>query len=121
MNEVNNTQPLVKAVTRTSSSVSTGSENKVSSDSWVSPQQAVEKPAVTEAVVHQAVAEINAYIQNEQRDLRFSVDDASGDVVVRVVDRETGDLIRQIPNEIVIDLAAKARDNEPFQLLNMYG
>ncbi len=71
--------------------------------------------------VSKAVAELNAYVQNEQRDLLFSVDEGSGDMVVRVVDRRSGDLIRQIPNEVVLHLAAKARDNEPLQLISMQG
>ncbi len=74
-----------------------------------------------EATINQAVADLNAYAQNEQRDLMFSVDERSGDMVVRVLDRDSGDLIRQIPNEVVIDLAAKARDNEGLQLVNMHG
>ncbi|WP_439134330.1 flagellar protein FlaG [Pseudomaricurvus sp.] len=71
--------------------------------------------------VNQAVAELNSYIQNEQRDLMFHVDEDTGDTVVRVVDRSSGDLIRQIPNDVVLDLAAKARDNEPLQLISMQG
>lgn len=76
--------------------------------------------AVSETV-SQAVAELNRYVQNEQRDLLFSMDSGSGDMVVRVVDRESGELIRQIPNQIVLDLAARARENEPIQLIDMQG
>jgi len=74
-----------------------------------------------ESVVGQAVAELNSYVQSEKRDLFFSVEDTSGDTVVRVVDRESGELIRQIPNQVVLDLAAKVKQNEPLQLINMQG
>lgn len=76
---------------------------------------------VPESAVGQAVAELNSYVQSEKRDLFFSVEDTSGDMVVRVVDRESGELIRQIPNQVVLDLAAKVRQNEPLQLINMQG
>lgn len=69
----------------------------------------------------QAVAEMNQYIQNEQRDLQFSVDESSGHTIVRVVERNSGDLIRQIPNEVVIDLARHARSEESPPLISIYG
>ncbi len=79
------------------------------------------RQGVTDAGVSQAVAELNNYIQNGQRDLVFNVDEDTGSVVVKVVDRHSGELIRQIPNEVVLDLAAKARNKEPVQLISMHG
>jgi flagellar protein FlaG len=38
-------------------------------------------------------------------DLRFSVDDESGETVVRITDAKTGDLVRQIPSEEAIAIA----------------
>lgn len=38
-------------------------------------------------------------------DLQFSVDKDSGKTIVRVVDKGTGDLIRQIPSEDVLEIA----------------
>jgi flagellar protein FlaG len=40
------------------------------------------------------------------RELRFKVDENTGQTVVRVVDQETGRLIRQVPNQNVLDLNA---------------
>lgn len=83
--------------------------------------EAESEAKVPESAVGQAVAELNSYVQSEKRDLFFSVEDTSGDMIVRVVDRESGELIRQIPNQVVLDLAAKVRQNEPLQLINMQG
>jgi flagellar protein FlaG len=69
----------------------------------------------------QAVKELNQFVQNEQRDLKFQINEDTGEMVVRVVDRSSGELIRQIPNEVVIALAAQVRNNEPLQLLDMQG
>lgn len=52
-----------------------------------------------------AVSKLNEYIQNSRRDLHFSVDKGSGRVVVKVIDSETRQVIRQIPAEEVIALA----------------
>lgn len=46
-----------------------------------------------------AANDMNKYIQNMQRDLHFSVDEDSGETVIRVVDSETQRLVRMIPSE----------------------
>lgn len=52
-----------------------------------------------------AVSRLNEYIQHSRRDLHFSVDKDSGRVVVKVIDSETREVIRQIPSEEVVALA----------------
>jgi len=48
---------------------------------------------------------INRAIVIEQRLLSFSVDEASGRSVIKVVDQQTDQLIRQIPTEEVLRVA----------------
>ena len=55
--------------------------------------------------VEQAVARLNDYVQSLQRDIQFSIDPESNQPVVRVVDRGSQELIRQIPNETALRLA----------------
>jgi flagellar protein FlaG len=55
--------------------------------------------------VQAAVAQMNEYIQSTQRDLHFSYDPEAGETVIRVLDRVTQDVIRQIPDEIFLKLA----------------
>jgi len=45
------------------------------------------------------VSSLNESVQNIQRGIEFSVDEESGHSVIKVVDRETGDVIRQLPTE----------------------
>lgn len=68
-----------------------------------------------------AVTEINEYVQSVQRDLQFFVDEDSGVTVVRVRDKETGDLIRQIPEDIFLNLAQKLKEDNTLSLLSAYG
>ena len=42
---------------------------------------------------------LNAKMQQMHRGLRFSVDDSSGRIIVKVMDLDTEELIRQIPSE----------------------
>ncbi|MBL1456612.1 MULTISPECIES: flagellar protein FlaG [unclassified Methylophaga] len=51
------------------------------------------------AAIQDRVVELNSYMQNLNRSLKFSVDDQSGETVIRVIDSETDELIRQIPAE----------------------
>lgn len=71
--------------------------------------------------VKEAIAHINDYVQSVQRDLQFSVDEELGSTVVKVVDRQSGDLIRQIPNDVVLELAKSLKQNGDINLLQARG
>ena len=47
----------------------------------------------------EVVEQLNGRMQKMQRGLRFSVDEDSGRVVVKVIDAGTEEVIRQIPSE----------------------
>lgn len=58
--------------------------------------------SIDKATMQGAVDKMNSLVQNIQRDLSFSVDDESGLTVIKVIDSQSGQLIRQIPSEEVI-------------------
>ena len=66
----------------------------------------------------EAVARLNDYVQSVERDLRFSLDSESGQPVISVFDRETSELIRQIPPEITLSLARQLNGEEPLLLFS---
>lgn len=82
------------------------SGNNLPTDGKVLPQQ----PAENKPKLQEAVNQINAYVQTVQRDLSFSMDDDSGQTVIKVIDTDSGELIRQIPSEEVIALATYLND-----------
>ena len=51
----------------------------------------------------EVVAVLNDFVQQIQRDLNFTVDEDSGRTVVKVLDTETKEVIRQIPSQEVLD------------------
>lgn len=59
----------------------------------------------SEQSLEQALDVINRAMVIEQRSLNFSVDEISGRSIIKVVDRETDQLIRQIPTEEVLRVA----------------
>lgn len=54
-----------------------------------------------------AVSKLNDYVQNVQRTLSFSIDKDTGMTVVKVIDTHTNELVRQIPADNVLKLAAE--------------
>ena len=67
----------------------------------------------------EAVSQLNDYVQSVSRDLQFEVDNDLGQTVVKVVDQETQEVIRQIPDEVALRLAEKLQQDEPLTLFNI--
>lgn len=55
--------------------------------------------------LEKAVKDIQDFVQSSQRNLNFSIDDSTGTVVVKVIATDSGEVVRQIPNETVLKLA----------------
>lgn len=75
------------------------------------PQQAVQavEKKLEPAEVKQASEQINEVLRQFERNLQFTVDEDTGIDVVRVIDTETEEVIRQFPSEEVLAIA-KALD-----------
>lgn len=57
-----------------------------------------------------AVKKLNDYVAPALQTIQFSIDDATDRIVVKVVDTETQQVLRQIPNEEVLAIT-KSLDN----------
>lgn len=63
-------------------------------------------PAIVDSSnLEKAVDELNKHVLTVGRALRFSVDRESGHTIIKVMDRETEQIVRQIPPEEAIALA----------------
>lgn len=51
----------------------------------------------------EAVARLQDHVQTLHRELHFRVDEVTGQTVVRVVDVDTGELVRQMPSQQALD------------------
>jgi flagellar protein FlaG len=55
--------------------------------------------------VEQAVDRLKQFVATSDAEINFAVDNTSGVQIVKIVDRNTKDVIRQIPSEEAISLA----------------
>lgn len=69
-----------------------------------------EQAKVTKEKLDKVVSELKEFVQTMQRDLNFHVDDATGRVVIRVVETSTNKVVRQIPEEEILSLARRLEE-----------
>lgn len=62
---------------------------------------------VSERVVLEAIQKANKAISGGNRRFEFSIHEKTNEIVVKVFDSDTNELIREIPNEKVLDMVAK--------------
>jgi flagellar protein FlaG len=63
--------------------------------------QVASSATVEKEELEEAVNSLNEFAQSVKRQLEFSVDKDSGKTIVKVIDSETGETIRDIPSEEV--------------------
>jgi len=61
-------------------------------------------PELSHEKVEEAVASLNAFVQLMDRNVSFEIDSDSGRDVISVFEKETKELIRQIPSEETLEL-----------------
>jgi len=75
------------------------------SKSAPTPVPAAAPPQPTEGSLRQAVAYINDVLRAHKQSVQFEIDQDSGKTVVRVIDEDTKEILRQFPSEEVLAIA----------------
>lgn len=65
---------------------------------------------IEQGQIEAAVSQISEFVQANNRQLNFSVDESSKKQIVKVTDTESGEIIRQIPSEEVLKLSERLQD-----------
>jgi flagellar protein FlaG len=73
---------------------------------------------ISKEQVMEAVSKLNDYVQSTERTLDFQIDEESGRTVIKVFDKLSLELIRQIPSELTLELAQNLNDDEPSLLFS---
>ncbi len=73
---------------------------------------------VKQEVIKDQIKELQEFNQNIDRSLQFKVDEELGVTIVRVIDKETEELIRQFPPEELINLSRRLKDLNEQQAAN---
>ncbi len=69
------------------------------------PSSQTEATQASTGELADAVARITDHMQVVRRNLQFDLDSSSGKMVVKIVDAQTKQVVRQIPSEEVLQLA----------------
>jgi len=68
--------------------------------------EAAAAPAPSTQELQNAIQKVQAAMQPATGNIQFSLDQSTGKAIVKVVDAETGDLIRQIPSQEMLAIAS---------------
>lgn len=79
-------------------SSSASADSSASKDSKKDAQESADK-------LKAAVQEIDKFVKSIQRNLEFSIDEGSGQVVVKVIASDTGEVVRQLPSAEALKIA----------------
>ena len=60
--------------------------------------------------LEKAIKDTQEFVQSTQRQLNFSIDDSTGQVVVKVIATDSGKVVRQLPSEAALKLAKSFSD-----------
>jgi flagellar protein FlaG len=93
-------------------SASLPADGKTSPPSSTTPTHA---PAPRAEIEHSR-AQLERFARSIRRELEFTVDDESGRTIITVRNKDTGEVVRQIPSEEVIALARAFAEGGPMLL-----
>jgi flagellar protein FlaG len=114
-NAIQTGQAIIASVGPQPQATSSGSETRTRQVKDQSPVQDAKPLAgsgkpVDHEEVKRAAKEINEELKAMNRSIQFSIDDASKDVVVKVVDTSSGEIVLQIPPEGVLELRGRLKE-----------
>ena len=75
------------------------------------PKLEADKP-MSEQQANQVVTKLNLRIESVHSSVRFRVDDTTGKTVITVMNTDSGEVIRQIPNEEALRLAEALKKDQ---------
>lgn len=91
------------------------SEDAVNAFSLSSVDDKSAKAKANAETVKQAVDQGNSLLQAVRRNLQFKVDDATKETVIKIVDSESGEVVRQIPSEEMLSFVKRMQELEGQQ------
>lgn len=101
--------PQVTVATPRGTAPQSATASNVAAESTPVPP-APQQEGVSAVDLQEAVSRLSEYTQSVHRSLSFQVDDSSGRTVITVSDRETDQILRQIPSEEFLELSRDLRD-----------
>ncbi len=82
-------------------------EQKNTTTPTVASNNEVSKTELSPEKLEKVVQQLQDFMGEMNRSLQFKVDEDSGRNVIKVIDKESGDLVKQYPSEEVLGIVAK--------------
>ncbi len=84
------------------------------------PQDSHKQTETVDDDIEQAVERMNDHVQQVKRQLEFKIDETSGRTVITVLDSDTQEVIRQIPNDEALHFAQKLQQGDELELFDKF-
>lgn len=68
------------------------------------PRQSLQKEKPSAEEIQKDLDAMNSHLESMNMSIQFNVDKGSKDIVIKIVDRNSGEVIRQIPSDEVLRL-----------------
>lgn len=119
METINLVNTIAKVATSKASNVAVSKDSVIAEEVSIQskngqslPEAVKDSQSVFLEKIEDTVSELNSFVQNIQRGIQFSVHDETGQSVITVTDKESGDVIRSFPSEEVLAMAAYLAENK---------
>ena len=60
-----------------------------------------------QAQIEAVAKEIDSYLRSTQKDLKIEIHEETGQVIAKIISRDDGKVVREVPDEDLLDLAAR--------------
>lgn len=118
MNEVTTNQTSINGSSQLEAKQKSAEPLKLATVNTVTEIPESEEVEIKTEDLEKAVSRLNEHAQATQRDLQFSMDEETGKTVITVLDRKTSEVIRQLPNDVTLNLAKQLNEGEPIRLFS---
>ena len=110
-NDVGTLKPGLQSVAQSSPTARSGRvEQGGSANANPDALRKSERAAQEDEPLENVVSNLNQLVRDLHRELQFSVDEDSGDTVIKVIDSKTDEVLRQIPSEEVMRLRQRLEE-----------
>lgn len=69
-----------------------------------------EGQTISEKALQEAIDKVNKVMVGSQRELKYSVHEKTKEIIVKVINTDTGDVVREIPSEKILNLVARLQE-----------
>ncbi len=110
-NDVGTLKPALPSAAQTGPTARAGRvEQNVQANANPDGLRKTERTEQEEEPLENVVSNLNQLVRDLHRELQFSVDEDSGDTVIKVIDSKTDEVLRQIPSEEVMRLRQRLEE-----------